>query len=135
MTSSFPFPSVLTPAKPFEACVRPSFGRVTKLYTLFLGLICFVDLTFAYEDRVDRGKEFADTFFFPRKVYGGPTAFDQPPPQNATAFNTTSSTVALKNIVARDYTLAIPTFLEYASSDPVYHVNYTEVYGTQNIDS
>lgn len=129
MTSTLFFPSVLTPAKPF----RPSFGRFTKIYTILLGFPCFVDLTFAYEDRVERGREFADTFLSPRNLHAGRIAFDQPP-QNASSFNTTSR-VALKKVVARDFTLVIPFFLDYGTLDPAYRVDSTDVYGTQSIDS
>jgi hypothetical protein len=71
MAYDFPLHSVLTAAPKFEIRILPSLLKYKKLYCLLLLLCVFVDFTFAAEDKVKRGKHYADTFFGPRKNVKG----------------------------------------------------------------
>jgi hypothetical protein len=71
MDYDFPLHSILTAAPTLQIHIVPSQLKFKKLYYLLLFLCVFVDFTFAAEDKVERGKQYADEFFGPRKNVKG----------------------------------------------------------------
>jgi hypothetical protein len=65
MASDFPLHSVLTTAPILDIRIVPTITAYKKLFYVLLTFLVFTECTFAAEDRIERGKRFADSFFGP----------------------------------------------------------------------